>query len=42
MIAEIHKIDLEASFFQNFENPNNKNLDLRVKIHFAQKNFSWV
>ena len=32
MIAEIHKIDLK--------NPNGKNLDLQVKIHFAEKIFS--
>ena len=40
IIAEIHKMDLEASFFQNFYNPSSKNLDLQVKVHFAQKQIS--
>ena len=39
MIAEIHKIDLEA-LFQNFKNPHGKNLDLWVRIQFVEKYFS--
>ena len=33
--AEIHKI-----YFSELKNPNGKNLDLRVKPHFAEKRFS--
>ena len=39
MIAEIHKIDLKATFFQIFKNPNGKGLDIWVKIHCALKKF---
>ena len=39
VIAEIHKIALDALFFQNFENPHSKNSDLWVKIQFVQKIF---
>ena len=40
VIAEIHKIDLEALFYRISKIPTVKNLDLWLRIQFVKKNFS--